>query len=94
MRRYLLKVVGGFALLAAMAYLIGTFSPYPEMKNERMNPAMARMAIWPQGIAAQLIEVPVMIFFGSKTNWMSENGRARMMKIAHRAHFPTSASCA
>ncbi len=33
MRRYLLKVVGGFALLAAMAYLIGTFSPYPEMKN-------------------------------------------------------------
>ncbi len=33
MRRYLLKVVGGFTLLAAMAYLIGTFSPYPEMKN-------------------------------------------------------------
>jgi NitT/TauT family transport system permease protein len=33
MRRYLLKVAGGFALLTAMAYLIGTFSPYPEMKN-------------------------------------------------------------
>jgi NitT/TauT family transport system permease protein len=33
LRRYLLKVAGGFALLAAMAYLIGTFSPYPEMKN-------------------------------------------------------------
>jgi len=32
-RRYLLKVAGGFALLTAMAYLIGTFSPYPEMKN-------------------------------------------------------------
>jgi NitT/TauT family transport system permease protein len=33
MRRYLLKVVVGLALLATMAYLIGTFSPYPEMKN-------------------------------------------------------------
>lgn len=33
MRRYLLKVAGGFALLTAMAYLIGTLSPYPEMKN-------------------------------------------------------------
>jgi NitT/TauT family transport system permease protein len=32
-RRYLLKVAGGFALLTVMAYLIGTFSPYPEMKN-------------------------------------------------------------
>jgi NitT/TauT family transport system permease protein len=32
-RRYLLKVVGGFVLLVSMAYLIGTFSPYPEMKN-------------------------------------------------------------
>jgi NitT/TauT family transport system permease protein len=32
-RRYLLKVAGGFALLTAMAYVIGTFSPYPEMRN-------------------------------------------------------------
>jgi NitT/TauT family transport system permease protein len=31
MRGYLLKVAGGFALLSFMAYLIGTFSPYPEM---------------------------------------------------------------
>ena len=33
MRRYLLKAVGGFALLTAIAYLIGTFSQYPEMRN-------------------------------------------------------------
>lgn len=33
MRRYLLKVAGGFALLTAMAYTIGAFSAYPEMKN-------------------------------------------------------------
>ena len=33
MRGYLLKVAGGFALLTAMAYVIGTFSPYPEMRN-------------------------------------------------------------
>ncbi len=33
MRKYPLKAVGGFALLTALAYLIGTFSPYPEMKN-------------------------------------------------------------
>jgi len=33
MRGYLLKVAGGFALLALMAYLIGTLSPYPEMAN-------------------------------------------------------------
>lgn len=33
MRRYLLKVAGGFALLTAMAIVIGTLSPYPEMKN-------------------------------------------------------------
>jgi NitT/TauT family transport system permease protein len=32
-RGYLLKVAGGFALLTAMAYVIGTFSPYPEMRN-------------------------------------------------------------
>ncbi len=33
MRRYLLKVAGGFALLTAIAYLIGAYSPYPEVRN-------------------------------------------------------------
>jgi hypothetical protein len=64
------------------------------MKNERMKPRTARTAIWPHGIAPQFIPVPVIIVFGSKMNWISENGRARRMKIAHRIHFPTSASSA
>jgi len=33
-----------------------------------------------------------MIVFGSKVNWISENGRAKRIKIAYRVHFPTSVS--
>jgi hypothetical protein len=31
---------------------------------------------------------------GSKKNRISENGRARRIKMAQRVHFPTRASCA
>jgi len=62
------------------------------MKKERIKPRPARSAIQPHGIAPQFITVPVVIVFGSTVNWISENGRAKRIKIAHRVHFPTSAS--
>jgi len=67
---------------------------YPEIKNERTIPRKKRMTIRPHGIAFHSIFIPSEIFFGSTTNWMSENGRARTIKIAQRIHVPPSASCA